>query len=158
MGVYTKIAFVLGATAGYVLGARAGRKRYDQIKAGAQRVWETPLVQAGADQAKGFVGDRAGAVGGLLLTAASSALRVLSEMLRGQQSSGATSAARREAADAEGATRSGAPDQGAGLGSDSPAASAASGGAGSAGGVAGADVTPGDRQSSVDAATSRGAR
>ncbi|MBL3700070.1 YtxH domain-containing protein [Leucobacter luti] len=42
-----KIAFVLGAAVGYVLGTRAGRERYEQIKRGAQTVWNTEPVQRG---------------------------------------------------------------------------------------------------------------
>lgn len=42
-----KIAFVLGAAVGYVLGSRAGRERYEQIKRGAQSVWNTEPVQRG---------------------------------------------------------------------------------------------------------------
>ncbi|WP_258566390.1 YtxH domain-containing protein [Leucobacter luti] len=42
-----KIAFVLGAAVGYVLGTRAGRERYEQIKRGAQSVWNTEPVQRG---------------------------------------------------------------------------------------------------------------
>jgi len=42
-----KIAFVLGAAVGYVLGTRAGRERYEQIKRGAQKVWSTEPVQKG---------------------------------------------------------------------------------------------------------------
>lgn len=43
-----KIAFVLGAAVGYVLGTRAGRERYEQIKRGAITLWETAPVQRGA--------------------------------------------------------------------------------------------------------------
>lgn len=50
-----KIAFVLGAAAGYVLGSRAGRERYEQIKAGAQKLWNTAPVQRGRDEVSGFV-------------------------------------------------------------------------------------------------------
>lgn len=53
-----KIAFVLGATVGYVLGTRAGRERYQQIKRGARAVWETPPVQRGVGAVKTAVGDR----------------------------------------------------------------------------------------------------
>lgn len=42
-----KVAFVLGAAVGYVLGTRAGRERYAQIKRGAQAVWQTAPVQRG---------------------------------------------------------------------------------------------------------------
>ena len=52
-----KIGFVLGAALGYVLGSRAGRERYEQIKRGAQAVWETPLVQQGVSAVKHQIGD-----------------------------------------------------------------------------------------------------
>lgn len=43
-----KIAFVLGAAVGYVCGTRAGRERYEQIKRGAETVWQSAPVQRGA--------------------------------------------------------------------------------------------------------------
>ncbi|MGQ0630266.1 MAG: hypothetical protein ACT4P1_04430 [Sporichthyaceae bacterium] len=58
-----KLTFLIGATAGYVLGARAGRDRYDQIAALAKRANENPKVAA--------VRDKAGDVGGELLHEAS---------------------------------------------------------------------------------------
>jgi hypothetical protein len=54
-----KLAFILGAAVGYVLGTRAGRERYEQIKRGAQRVWRTEPVQRGVGLVKGAVDDRA---------------------------------------------------------------------------------------------------
>jgi len=57
-----KLVFVAGAAAGYVLGARAGRKRYEQIKAGAERLWNTPAVQKSVDQVQGFVDDHSSEV------------------------------------------------------------------------------------------------
>jgi hypothetical protein len=48
-----KIAFVIGAAVGYVLGTRAGRERYAQIKRGAQQVWDTEPVQRGVGAVKG---------------------------------------------------------------------------------------------------------
>ena len=54
-----KIAFVLGAAVGYVLGSRAGRQRYEQIKRGAQSVWNTEPVQKGVGLVKGAIDDRA---------------------------------------------------------------------------------------------------
>lgn len=53
-----KITFLFGASLGYVLGARAGRQRYEQIKAGTIAVWETPTVQRCANTVRGFVGTR----------------------------------------------------------------------------------------------------
>lgn len=52
-----KVGFVLGAALGYVLGSRAGRARYEQIKRGATAVWQTPLVQQGVSTVKASVGD-----------------------------------------------------------------------------------------------------
>lgn len=40
-----KMGLVIGLAAGYVLGTRAGRERYEQIKAQAAKVWELPPVQ-----------------------------------------------------------------------------------------------------------------
>ncbi|GEP47329.1 hypothetical protein FVP74_00455 [Microbacterium saccharophilum] len=47
-----KIGIVIGFAAGYVLGSRAGRERYEQIKDGVQKVWDTPQVQKQVDKAK----------------------------------------------------------------------------------------------------------
>jgi hypothetical protein len=49
-----RISFVSGFAAGFVLGARAGRERYEQIKKAARTVAENPAVQqaAGAVQAQ----------------------------------------------------------------------------------------------------------
>ena len=46
-----RILFVAGAAVGYVLGARAGRRRYEQIKAAATRVRTNPQVQQKTQQA-----------------------------------------------------------------------------------------------------------
>jgi hypothetical protein len=40
-----KIGIVVGLAAGYVLGARAGHERYEQIKANFLKVWNTDPVQ-----------------------------------------------------------------------------------------------------------------
>lgn len=40
-----KLSFVAGVAVGYVLGARAGRKRYEQIKTQATRLWRSDPVQ-----------------------------------------------------------------------------------------------------------------
>lgn len=48
----SKVSFLMGAGVGYLLGARAGRQRYDQIVTQAQRLWQDPRVQRKADQAQ----------------------------------------------------------------------------------------------------------
>lgn len=40
-----KVGLVIGLAAGYVLGARAGRERYEQIKEQADKVWHLDPVQ-----------------------------------------------------------------------------------------------------------------
>jgi hypothetical protein len=57
-----KLLFVTGVGIGYVLGTRAGRERYEQIRRTAQKVKENPSVQeaAGVLQAQ---------AGGLVTTA-----------------------------------------------------------------------------------------
>ena len=42
------IRFVAGAAVGYVLGSRAGRERYEQIKRWSTRVADNPAVQGAA--------------------------------------------------------------------------------------------------------------
>ncbi|MEJ3652544.1 hypothetical protein WEH80_06130 [Actinomycetes bacterium KLBMP 9759] len=42
------LKFLLGAAVGYVLGARAGRERYEQLKRTYQRVADHPAVQGAA--------------------------------------------------------------------------------------------------------------
>lgn len=46
------MAFVLGAAVGYVLGARAGRERYEQIVRNYHRLAEHPTVQNAAGMAR----------------------------------------------------------------------------------------------------------
>jgi len=55
-----KILFVVGLGIGYVLGTRAGRERYEQIRRAAEGVWNTPVVQQGVDTVKGFAAEKVG--------------------------------------------------------------------------------------------------
>lgn len=54
-----KILFVAGLGLGYVLGTRAGREKYDQLKAAALKVWNDPRLQKQVDAAQEFVKDKA---------------------------------------------------------------------------------------------------
>jgi hypothetical protein len=47
-----KAALLIGAAAGYVLGARAGRERYQEIMSKADQLWHDPKVQEKASQAQ----------------------------------------------------------------------------------------------------------
>ena len=61
-----KLLFVTGAAVGYVLGAKAGRKRYEQIKAAATRAWETPIVQNQVNAVEDFAAEKFGELPGAL--------------------------------------------------------------------------------------------
>ena len=54
-----KLMLLIAGGVGYVLGARAGRERYDQIKRAATRVKEDPRVQEKAHQAADLAKDKA---------------------------------------------------------------------------------------------------
>ena len=47
-----KLMFISGLAAGFVLGTRAGREKYEEIRANAQKVWEHPTVQEAAGVAQ----------------------------------------------------------------------------------------------------------
>lgn len=49
-----KVGLVIGLGIGYVLGTRAGRERYEQIKAQAQKVWNLDPVQEQVGKVKDF--------------------------------------------------------------------------------------------------------
>ncbi len=54
-----KMQLLAAAAVGYVLGARAGRERYEQIKTGAQKVARDPRVQSASQKAQGAVASQA---------------------------------------------------------------------------------------------------
>ncbi|MBW6436633.1 hypothetical protein KZ829_23090 [Actinoplanes hulinensis] len=47
-----KLMFLTGLAAGFVLGSRAGREKYEEIRASAQKVWQHPTVQEAAGVAQ----------------------------------------------------------------------------------------------------------
>ncbi|WP_406198327.1 hypothetical protein OH807_14115 [Kitasatospora sp. NBC_01560] len=55
-----KLSLIVGLAAGYVLGSRAGRQRYEQIAKVTRQVARNPTVQTAADKAR----QQAGAVAG----------------------------------------------------------------------------------------------
>ena len=54
-----KILFVAGLGLGYVLGTRAGREKYEELRTAALKVWNDPRVQKAADTVEDFVKDKA---------------------------------------------------------------------------------------------------
>jgi len=55
----SKFVVLAAGAAGYVLGARAGRERYEQIKGQFDRVWNDPAVQKAASDAQDLVAEQA---------------------------------------------------------------------------------------------------
>jgi oxygen-dependent protoporphyrinogen oxidase len=54
-----KAALIIGLSTGYVLGTRAGRERYEQIKSRTSRLWHDPRVQQKAAQAQDLAKEKA---------------------------------------------------------------------------------------------------
>ena len=68
-----KLMLLIAGGVGYVLGARAGRERYEQIKRTATRVKDDPRVQEKATQAADLAKEKAPLVKDKVTTAASTA-------------------------------------------------------------------------------------
>jgi oxygen-dependent protoporphyrinogen oxidase len=87
-----RILFVAGAAVGYVLGARAGRRRYEQIKAAADRLWNDKTVQKNVNDVvgtvQGFVKEKAPEVQGAVV---SQAKKVVSKVKKSGDDDGAPS-------------------------------------------------------------------
>jgi hypothetical protein len=58
MKVIGKLGMAVGAAVGYVLGARAGRERYEQMQASARQLLDKPQVKRVVDNAPGNLGAR----------------------------------------------------------------------------------------------------
>ncbi|TCO50889.1 hypothetical protein [Actinocrispum wychmicini] len=52
--------FLVGLAVGYVLGAKAGRERYEQIIRAYHRLLEHPAVQSAAGVARAKIGEKLG--------------------------------------------------------------------------------------------------
>jgi hypothetical protein len=68
----SKIVTMAAVGVGYVLGARAGRQRYEQIAQGARKVWSNPRVQQAATEARSTAAEKAPVVKERIVQAASS--------------------------------------------------------------------------------------
>ncbi|HAQ59342.1 MAG TPA: hypothetical protein DCR63_02440 [Microbacterium sp.] len=71
------MGLVIGLAAGYVLGARAGRERYEQITEQAAKVWNLDSVQKQTERVKDFTASTARAVPDVLWNGAVKATRVV---------------------------------------------------------------------------------
>lgn len=69
----SKISLIVAGSVGYVLGARAGKDRYADIKSKATQLWQDPRVQEKKDQAQNLVKEKAPAVQGKVADVAAKA-------------------------------------------------------------------------------------
>jgi len=79
-----KLTFIAGVAAGYILGAKAGQKRYEQIRDRANRVWSSDQVQTRVESAKHTVREQAPVVAEKLGVAAKSAGGAVKEKVAGE--------------------------------------------------------------------------
>jgi hypothetical protein len=86
-----KLMLLVALAVGYVLGARAGRERYDQIMGMVGKVMNDPRVQEKAHQAVDLAKDQAPVVADKVTTAASAA----ASKVTGHERTGSTSNGRK---------------------------------------------------------------
>ena len=79
-----KLTFVAGLAAGYILGAKAGQKRYDQIRERASQLWSSDQVQTRVESAKQVVMDQAPVVADKVGAAAKTAGAAFKEKVTGE--------------------------------------------------------------------------
>ena len=84
----SKMTFLAGVGLGYVLGARAGRQRYEQIKSGAQGVWNNPKVQETVTHAQDLAAQKAPEVQHRIVETASHAAHVVTDKVSDKVGSG----------------------------------------------------------------------
>jgi hypothetical protein len=125
-----KFLFVVGLGVGYVLGTRAGRERYEQIRKAAEDIWNQPKVQEGVGTVKDFAMSRVGDVSDAVLDGA----KKLVKQVSGSQTSTTRSNGSSSASKSTGSTSSGSssrsaaskPKSGSGSGSGSSSSSKSS--------------------------------
>jgi hypothetical protein len=80
-----KLTMLAAGAVGYVLGAKAGRERYEQIKAGAGKVASDPRVRRKAQDAQAAVKQNAPMVKDKVADAASSARDTVKDKTSGSK-------------------------------------------------------------------------
>ena len=78
-----KLPLLVAAAVGYVLGSRAGRERYEQIKSGARRLSQNPKVQRVAHKAQDAAAQQAAAAAEVAKDKVSSAASTAADKVRG---------------------------------------------------------------------------
>jgi hypothetical protein len=83
-----KLPLLAAGAVGYVLGTRAGRERYEQIKSGAQKIAKDPRVRSKVDEAGHVIKEQAPHVKDKVVETASHATQAAKEKV-GSHSGGA---------------------------------------------------------------------
>jgi hypothetical protein len=79
-----KLTFMAGLAVGYVLGAKAGQKRYEQIRDRANQLWSSEPVQTRVEDVKHTVKEKAPVVAAKLGDAAKHAGASAKEKVAGE--------------------------------------------------------------------------
>jgi hypothetical protein len=88
----SKLTLLAAGAAGYVLGARAGRERYEQIAAATRSFARNPKVQAATQQAQETITHQAAAAGSAMAGKAKETASAAADKVRSSDSNGAHSA------------------------------------------------------------------
>jgi hypothetical protein len=83
-----KLPLLAAAAAGYVLGARAGRARYEQIAGAARRVADDPRVQRASHKAQDAVAHQASVAAEAAKDKVTSAASSAADKVRGNGTNG----------------------------------------------------------------------
>ena len=89
----SKLTLLTAAAAGYVLGARAGRERYEQIAAGARTIARNPKVQSAKQQTQSAAAEKAAAAGSVAAEKAKQAAATVADKVGRGDGTGGTHAA-----------------------------------------------------------------
>lgn len=81
--MHGKLRLLIGFGAGYLLGARAGRERYEQIVRRAKEFGQNPKVRAKAAQARDMAGEKAGQAAEAAKTKASETVTAAKDKVHG---------------------------------------------------------------------------
>jgi hypothetical protein len=76
-----RFVFFTGLAIGFVLGARAGRERYEQIRKLARKTWDSPAVQQAAGALQAQAANYAKAAGGKMADGAGAARAKVGEAI-----------------------------------------------------------------------------
>lgn len=78
-----KLPLLFAASAGYVLGARAGHERYEQIRAQAQKIARNPQVQRASHKAQDAAAQQASAAAAVAKEKANDVASTVNDKMHG---------------------------------------------------------------------------